>query len=406
MRAVEAISRRASYAPVSPVRRLLLRLVGRPSLTPVRAAEAALSTVELSEGSVSTRSAPCAVGDNPQVVREAFAPLRAHVVANAIVSAYASGVVSNGSLILPDALLAHRETWRTDGDGLFAFENDRCVGRRVSPQGIPQGILIGGGGAFNWYHFMIEELPKLFLAASLPPETAAWPLLVPEECRRFPSFADALAVFAGGRPIRYLKRGEYLQADQLVLIDDVSLCPYNLSPGVWPRPDDFGQHDTVLRAFLGELRQTVLERATANANTPRRIFLVRPVTRRQYNQDELVEIARAYGFEPQSPETLSLAEQARLFDGAEMVVGASGAAWVGMAFRADTAKYLSWLPAEYMGFSCYSNLAALLGHHMAYLKAIPDLPISNTEDAYRASYWIDPAAFDQALRHLTEESPT
>lgn len=406
LRAVEAIARRASLAPVSLARRTLLRFLGRPALAPIPAAEVALSTVELSDGSPSTRSAPCAVRDSPKVDYVAFAPLRAHTLNNTIVSAYASGVVSKGSLLLPSALLAHRETWCTDGDGMFEFANDKCFGRRVSSEPISNGILIGGAGAFNWYHFMIEVLPKLSLVDRLPSETAAWPLLVPDECRRLPSFSDALQIFAGVRSIRYLKRGEYLQADRLVLIDDVSLCPYNLSPGVWPRPEDFGQHDTVVRAFLKELRQGLMQRAPAQANTPRRVFLVRSGTRRQYNQEELLKIAQVYGFEPKSPETLTLTEQALLFGGADLVVGASGAAWVGMAFRAEPAKYLSWLPAEYMGFSCYSNLAALLGHHLAYLEAIPDLPIRNTWDAYRGSYWIDPAAFDQALRHLTGESPT
>jgi capsular polysaccharide biosynthesis protein len=114
-----------------------------------------------------------------------------------------------------------------------------------------------------------------------------------------------------------------------------------------------------LRRYLNILSSQVLKQETGTPAERLRIFLTRPDVRRSYNQVELLKIAVRYGFEPYSPESASLADQAQTFADADMVVGASGAAWVGMVFRQEKAKFLSWLPSNFNEFCGYSSLAAI-----------------------------------------------
>jgi hypothetical protein len=250
---------------------------------------------------------------------------------------------------------------------LFEQYRGTYAGRIRATAEIDGGILIGGAGAYNWYHFIVECLPKAFLTQRLPAEFDDLPLLVPEECRRFQSFAAALALFSGERELRYLSMSEHLLCNRLLVLDEVSFGPFNLAKDEWPRVEDYSQHEDVLMAFVSELRAGFA--GPSPPNTGRRLFLQRPGQRRNYNQEELLTIAARYGFEPVSPETMTLEQQARMFAGASAVVGPSGAAWVGMIFRDHQMAGLSWLPSVYQEFCGYSALARLLGHELYFIEA-------------------------------------
>lgn len=390
-------------APVGLIPHALLRMVSRKALRPDSLPAAAEQSYLLRGPSPSTQAPPCPVGEIPVVREGHFASLYAHVLNDVTVSPYASGAVTRDQLLLPEYLLRDRGRIRTDGAGMFRLDRKHCVGRIKESERIKEAILIGGAGAFNWYHFIIECLPKAYLMQELPPGMETWPLLVPDECLRYPSFSAALALFARGRPIHPVTRGTTVHVERLVMCDDVSQGPFNLHKGHWPKNSDYRQHDDFIRDYLHKLRSG-LSPGRSNQPSNRRIFLVRPGIRRNYNQDELVSIAERYGFERHAPETLPLADQASLFATAGMVVGASGAAWVGMSFCRTPARFLSWLPKEYREFCSYSSLASLLGHHMEFLDSTPDLPVESSDAAYLHSYRIHPEAFESALKSMTRDA--
>jgi hypothetical protein len=135
----------------------------------------------------------------------------------------------------------------------------------------------------------------------------------------------------------------------------------------------------------------------------RRIFLKRPGERRNYNQDELIEIARRYGFEPVTPELLSLQDQATTFAEASAVIGPSGAAWVGMIFREQPLLGLSWLPLPYEYFCSYSALANLIGHRLEFIVTRTQQVLRSTGEAYMAEYQVCPVEFENALKNMTSD---
>lgn len=393
----------ATRGRLAPAIRGLLRLRGRSLISSVRpTGEASCESVILAPESPSTIVAP-KLHDAAQALVGGHCPeVRAYVIRSAVLSAYSPGLLKGPVLYLPERLARGSNRVRTDGDGLFYYDGTTAIRAVVNARPISKAIHLGGAGAFNWYHFVVEILSKAYLCRRLPPKFDNHVLLVPKECQTIPNFASALSLFSSARTIVPLARGEYVQVEDLVSITDISEGPFNLSAGCWPITLDYRHNDRVLREFATEFRNLALGNSASGSGERRRIFLERPAVRRDYNQEEIVRIARKYGFVPYSPENHSLSDQAKAFSQAEMLVGPSGAAWVGMLFCTRPARFLSWLPPEYSQFCSYSSLAHLLGHQMNFVLVEPSEKLTSTADAYEVSYTLDPFIFERALSQMTK----
>lgn len=77
---------------------------------------------------------------------------------------------------------------------------------------------------------------------------------------------------------------------------------------------------------------------TAGEELPERVFISRQNRDRRYvdNFDEVMSKIRSLGFESVCPEELSISDQIRLFDRAEIVVGATGSAFANLIFSSES----------------------------------------------------------------------
>lgn len=332
-----------------------------------------------------------------------FEAIYAHQLGDAVICADSSCVAVDGRALAPSYSFGHRARIPVNLKALGYADRNVCFLAPTAHQSIDTGVLISGDGGSNWYHFLIECLPKAYLARHLPAAFQDVPLIVPGECDTIPNFASALSHFAQGRPTFALPAGHRVRVRNLITIDDVVHAPFNLYPRLWPDVSDYAQHDECLQEFFAEFRDRLGLQPDAS-RAGRRIFLARPGMRRSHNQDELIGIARRFGFEPVSPERLSLKEQAQLFADASCVIGASGAAWANMIFARKPMKALSWLFPEYRGFSTYATLAQLLGVEMRFVYGIPEKPLLSTGHAYTARYSVSAEVFERALIELLEDA--
>jgi hypothetical protein len=331
-----------------------------------------------------------------------YPAIGAHLLKDAVVSAYSTGVVEQDHLLLPENVLKNWERIRTPGYGIFEpTPPDFLAATQVDIE-IPQAILIGGAGAFNWYHFIMECLPKAFLADRLPAEFNSTPFLVPEECISISSFADATKIFAENRPLIPLSITQRARVGQLIVFDEVSVGPFNMKEGEWPQVGDYSQHDEVLKSFIEKFR-SYIHKDHASSDPNRKVFLARPGARRNFNQNELIEIAQKYGIQPVYLEKLSLSEQAKVFSEASVIIGPSGAAWTGMIFSERPFIGLSWLPTGYKEFSSYSTLANLLGHRLTFIEAKTRHELTSTGGAHIADYFVSPREFENAIQRVLGE---
>ena len=345
-------------------------------------------------------------GSGSQYIFSDFPNVYAYLALKAHVSPYISGFLLGNKLALPSHIAEHRSD-RILGSGTPALQLLSNGSYKVNTLAIRKAIdfqkvlVIGGCGATNWYHFVLEILPKLFL---INQDLGAFPdfsLLAPSEYREHPTFRSALAYFSMNRTINYLNADELAFAQEAIIVDEVNIGPFNMRPGSWPMASDYKLNTQIIGDYASEFRRQ-LAAHPCKVDSPKRIFLARPSYRRSYNQDELMKIASRYEFSAIYLENFTLEEQASIFSNAQIVIGPSGAAWSGLIFASRSLRCLSWLPNEYSHFCCYSSLAALLKHKLWFIKAQTQNPLISSDQAYSEPYWVCPKDFEKMLNLIVE----
>lgn len=265
---------------------------------------------------------------------------------------------------------------------------NRFEGERMR---VDRAIFLGGRDFTNWYHWLVDGLPALHLANQLPEHLRDWPVLIPEQIYRFPTMVEALELFRNGRDVIVMPEWVMVQARNLVWIDplEVSNIP-KTSAETSQEPRIHLLHREGMESYRDVyLHHFAPEPMTAD----RRIVLARQGGRRTFNQEQLLEVAAEYGFEPVYPENLTLGEQVRLFRQASHVLGPSGAGFAGLLFSQPGTSALCWQDTR-----------------LRYMTILPDLATLNQSDywhifyhsdenngLFRSSYTLDPEVLRSAL---------
>ena len=161
-----------------------------------------------------------------------YKPLHANTLTNVITNSYASGFIKGDRLLLSETLHKNRYKIHTDGCSLFKYSTNYCVGSTKIDRSL-ENAQIGGSGSFNWYHFLIECLPKALLASKLP-QNMSEATLVPNEYIRNTNYSAALSLLVNNKPLIPLDQSQNIFVKNLIVFDEVSECPYNYFSGFWP----------------------------------------------------------------------------------------------------------------------------------------------------------------------------
>lgn len=225
----------------------------------------------------------------------------------------------------------------------------------------------------GYYHWICDVLPRAQAALpQLPPETR---FVVPDGLSEAESESlqaigirpESWAVFRGKRPWR---------VERLVHVPPVAVT---------------GDHT---RESLLSLRESVFRhtRTEAPRRASRRIYVARRqgAERAVLNEVELLPALRERSFEVVRCETLSFADQVKLFREAEIIVGPHGGGFANLVWCEPGSKVF-----EIFGTSsvrrCYWSICQTLGlkHHCAV-----------AEEKDSASLRVDPIRFSAALDQL------
>lgn len=192
------------------------------------------------------------------------------------------------------------------------------------------------GGSGNYYHFLLDVLPR-------------WGVFRESFPGRVP---DALYVSSSSGYQKQLLR--MLDLDAIHIIEarkDRALRAETLYVPCIPNPDLVAP-----RWVIDWLRQHLPAKDTADA--PRRLYVTRgdlPNTRRLVNESELWPLMQAEGFVRVDPGTLSVQKQIDLFAAAEMIVAPHGAALANLAFCSTGVRVLELFAPNYVNL-CYWNI--------------------------------------------------
>ncbi len=288
------------------------------------------------------------------------------VLRDAIVHSSA-GIIQIGDEVLSETLWhtvppQHGYAACEDGVAMRAQSERHLAGTYVS-------LLAGEKG--NYFHAMIEGMAKLSM---LPPHLLeqADGVLVTQG-----ALAQDFVLERFGLPAR-LERSEVRDGEALRV--DTLIYP-------WSVHGDCDFHPCVIDFY----ERIAAGLGTPTQDLPRRIYIDRrgSALRPLLNEDEVIAHLQPAGFVAVKPEALSLADQVRLFRGAEAIVAPHGAGLTNLGYcRAGTVVLEIFMDA-YVNW-CFRRLAAVRG--LRY-----DCVLGRAVDP-----WINRAADPHALRWRVE----
>jgi capsular polysaccharide biosynthesis protein len=280
--------------------------------------------------------------------------------------------------ILADSFRAYgmvaRYGFRDRGDR--ALEHDALTVKSRSGQALVLGVQTNA----NYFHWLMEALPRLWLARHLPGLDDAVILAPPMS----PWMNEMMDVSG-------LAAGRQIEAAAANTSWDRLLVP---ARGLW-NIHTFTWHSL---ALVEELR-----RQARGKDTPRRLFISRAqsASRRIENEDEIVQLAAKHGFVRVFPEQMPFAEQVALFAGAEAVAGALGAGLANAAFMAPGGTLVEFAPEQRQGDAV---LFANLAHHrgLKYSGVVSPLTGDQRRPFDRRDFRVAPRAAAQALDAISQ----
>lgn len=230
----------------------------------------------------------------------------------------------------------------------------------------------------NYFHWLLEALPRLWLARRFDGLEAATILVPPMR----PWMAEMVAA-VGADPRRLLvPKAEETRCGRLVV----------------PARGLGNIHTFAWHAF--QMVDDLAARLTVRRRS-RRLFISRKdaASRRITNEDEIFALAARYGFERVFPEKLSFSDQMALFAETEAVAGALGAGLTNSVFMPAGGALIEFAPEQRQGDAV---LFANLAHHrkLHYAGIVGTLDENSMRTFDRRDFSISPDMADKAFSTL------
>jgi capsular polysaccharide biosynthesis protein len=321
---------------------------------------------------------------------------------NARVCSTSSSILLDNKIIIERVKGVDVERCDFTADYIYMHDQKMAMVCQRPTYYLDKGIFLGGNGSFNYYHWMIEILPKLKYLQNIDEEGyQTFPLLLSEDLIYVKTFREALNLIVKNRSIIILDKNITYFIGNLLYINSPNTCPFNLRENQKIKVSDFFFRKSSINFLRDQLSLDLEYVAENRKKRKKRIFLARHGGRRTYNQDEIFKIFEIHGFTKVFMEKLSLKDQIKLIRNTEMMAGPSGAAWTNIIFCSEGTKCLCWMADVYLEFSAYSNLARIVGADLRYVthKTLA----KSTHELYFMHYHVDKNEVERELHRLLNE---
>lgn len=251
-------------------------------------------------------------------------------------------------------------------------------------------FFLGGNGSFNFYHWMIEIVPKLLLINNDYMDKYNIDTIVVNECVKnndnYLWLLEKCLSHLKNINIVYVSQLDNFFVKKLFFINTFNQTVFNFK--------DTNDKNTLSTIYNNKYLYSLEKRLTTSSmdnelKVYKNILILRDektvneFNKRTYNESEVFEFFQKKGFEGLYLGSLTLIEQAYIFRNADFIVGPSGAGWSNLIFCKDGTKAISWLPESIASFDTYSTLAYLRKVKMKFLK------YKTTEDSIHSQYSLD-----------------
>lgn len=226
-----------------------------------------------------------------------------------------------------------------------------------------------------YFHWLLDALPRLYTVRDLIVDGT---LVLPEAFQLSAYIMPSLAPFTV-RSVRFLKQNEVLHCREL-------LVPSHIGPS--------GQYnEEVVRSLRQFYRSYYSQEDT---KSPDKIYISRSkaIKRKIVNENEVIEVVRAYGFSVVCFEDHPFEEQVKMMLRARYVVANHGAGLANMLFLPEESSVFELRKLGDRHSNCYFILASALGLKFYYQLCQAENP---DEDAGWANVFVDLKLFRKNL---------
>lgn len=213
---------------------------------------------------------------------------------------------------------------------------------------IPEGILLGGRCAKNYFHFIIEYLTKGFVFEDRG-LIGDIPLIVTDDL--FASQYEAIELIFPDSPVLRRPPNTAIEVDLLHTASIMTYLPDASEVQDWSKAGIRG-------ASLDWLRSRVLANTPplTTCRTGGRYYLTRRLGRSITNAPEIEDMFVQRNFEIIDPASMSFVEQVNLFQSADCIAGPTGAAFANTIFCKPGTKVIG-LSSRHSMMSIFQNIA-------------------------------------------------
>ena len=232
---------------------------------------------------------------------------------------------------------------------------------------LKEAIHFCGDYSYNYYHWVIECLPRLSIIDKFP-EYDTIPLLIDEGL--FPQQLDALDILnKKKRQLITLKTGCLYEIDKLIIPSMLTVIRDNSRS-----PVAFDKDVLITPQAIHYVRNNIFNRLGLNPSHGfRKLFITRkkPKYRRLLNIEKIEELMITLGFEIVFAESLSFINQVQLFSQAEIVVGPSGAGLTNIIFCPQNCNVFVLINHHLQtNYYLFSNLAQIVNINIQFIPGI------------------------------------
>ncbi len=283
-----------------------------------------------------------------------------------------------------------------DSGGVLTHDNDCALAQLKNLNFIDEGFFLGGNGSWNYYHWLIEIIPKLRFYIEMGLHKKGVKLLVPEILKANQNLKFLLDSVLGDQKVTliYISRYFSLQVG----------CLYHVTPinNILFNEREVGLTTNILHLRYESLEYIRTRMASAISLNKEhffyteRVFLARKESSsRGYNQDEVITYLKKHDFTVVYMEEHDVAQQIFLFKHAKVLIGPSGAAWTNLIFCNKRCKALTWLPESIKDFPAFSSLAKFSGVELTFFNTA-----SENSTSIHDNYLVDIELLGRNLKRL------
>ncbi|WP_177217124.1 glycosyltransferase family 61 protein [Pedobacter insulae] len=275
------------------------------------------------------------------------------------------------------------------------YKDDKCVlVADYAKESFDKGLIFVGNYSSNYYHMLLEIMVKFRTLDTLNLDKDI-PLIMDEAFMIIPQCVEILSYLnTDNRKIITVTENQAYTIGEAFHISCPNIIPPNYK-NITKINASSAMFDLSSIAYLRKL----LEKGKP-INFPKRIFISRKNAsgRRGYNEDEIYARLEKYGFKLYFPEDHAMSEQISIFNNAELIIGATGAAFTNILFCNDQCKVVC-LTNYKLNLSIFSTIAKYVGVEMIYLFD-KDLILNEDSDLHEP-FTIDLHEIDQTIALLT-----